>query len=171
MGNLEGNLKKLNNENYKGKIIICGDINLCLKEQTNNRVIAYIDMLLKYSLAQITDIPTRITRCSSSIIDHIFLSDVLMLQARNYVIRTDVSDHCALLLVIQSKNKLSKVRPTKNNFIQYIRIYSQTNIEKFCKRVEEVIKLNWHFDDVLEYKINILENAITTAFEEILSLR
>jgi len=94
----------------KNKLILLGDFNIDLN-CTNNNVINYLSLLNSYNLNQLINIPTRFTKRSSTLIDHMFtnIDDFFI---NSGTITTSIADHLPIFLVC---NNL-KSHFTKSNF-------------------------------------------------------
>ena len=82
-------------------IIICGDININYLDNTNNKL--QLDSLLaSYDLYSIVGFPTRISNCSSTAIDNIFID---IFKNTNFTIKplpNGLSDHDAQILIFHN---------------------------------------------------------------------
>src|SRR6266404_5372524 len=81
----------------KNKLILLGDFNIDLN-CTNNNVINYLSLLNSFNLNQLIKIPTRFTKCSSTLIDHMFtnIDDFFI---NSGTITTSIADHLPIFLV------------------------------------------------------------------------
>ena len=96
-------LESVLNQIYSNSIniIICGDININYLDNTNNKL--QLDSLLaSYDLYSIVDFPTRISNCSSTAIDNIFID---IFKNTNFTIKllpNGLSDHDAQILTFHN---------------------------------------------------------------------
>ena len=80
-------------------IIICGDININYLDNTNSKL-QLDSLLLSYDLYSMVDFPTRISNCSSTAIDNIFIDKF---KNTNFTIKplpSGLSDHDAQILIL-----------------------------------------------------------------------
>ena len=79
--------------------IICGDININYLEITNNKL--HLDSLLaSYNLYSVIDFPTRISSCSSTAIDNIFIDTFKNSEFTVKPLHNGLSDHDAQVLTL-----------------------------------------------------------------------
>jgi exonuclease III/uncharacterized protein YutD len=82
-------------------IIICGDININYLDNTNNKL--HLDSLLaSYNLYSIVDFPTRISSCSSTAIDNIFIDTFKNTEFTVKPLPNGLSDHDAQMLTLNN---------------------------------------------------------------------
>ena len=80
-------------------IIICGDININYLDNTNSKL-QLDSLLLSYDLYSTVDFPARISNCSSTAIDNIFIDKF---KNTNFTIKplpNGLSDHDAQILIL-----------------------------------------------------------------------
>ena len=98
---------------------ILGDINICFKQKSSSLFKSYVSVLKMFDLHQLINESTRITKTSSSIIDHIITNSKDRV-CQFGTISIGLSDHfmtfCTRKIVKQtfSKHYFSKVRCIKN---------------------------------------------------------
>ena len=89
-------------------VIICGDININYLEITNNKL--HLDSLLaSYNLYSVIDFPTRISSCSSTAIDNIFIDTFKNSEFTVKPLHNGLSDHDAQVLTFHN----IKIRSSK----------------------------------------------------------
>lgn len=76
-------------------IICLGDSNVDLLK-VNNATIKFTDMLNVYGLQQLINEPTRLTRTTSTLIDHIITSDASNIKYSGVVHVHGITDHCLI---------------------------------------------------------------------------
>lgn len=133
---------------------IVGDMNLNLLNYNSDRIVGeYVNNLVNLHFTPFSIIPTRCTRNSSSLIDHVFTTlgfcDSNDCKVKSLTVMTDITDHYANLVIITSRRKQIKYcdRP-------FIRIYSGKNIEKFAYQLQN---LDWS----LIYNSEDVDKSIT----------
>jgi len=94
-------LESILNQLYTNSIniIICGDININYLDNTNSKL-QLDSLLLSYDLYSMVDFPTRISNCSSTAIDNIFIDKF---KNTNFTIKplpNGLSDHDAQILIL-----------------------------------------------------------------------
>jgi len=95
-------LESILNQLYTNSIniIICGDININYLDNTNSKL-QLDSLLLSYDLYSTVDFPTRISNCSSTAIDNIFIDKF---KNTNFTIKpllNGLSDHDAQILILR----------------------------------------------------------------------
>ena len=73
------------------------NINYCANSMIYNN--KWSDTVTEYGLIQLIKYPTRVTKSSSSIIDHIYASDVISL-SEVFVTDLSIRDHCPICATI-----------------------------------------------------------------------
>ena len=136
---LEQNLIKIN----KGKTpcFITGDFNIDFLKAENNRIIMdYLNNLLLYNFLPVLLLPTRITRKTATLIDHIYYyegnnkKNGAKLMSGNLF--ADLSDHLPNFALLV--NNLKKI---DYNSRPYIRLYTKANKDKFH---DELKNIKWN---------------------------
>ena len=146
---LELNLIKIN----KGKspCFITGDFNIdFLKADYNKNIMNYLNNLLLYNFLPVLLLPTRITRKTATLIDHIYYyegqnkKNGSKLMSGN--LYSDLSDHLPNFVLLPStSNKFDySSRP-------YIRLYTKENKQKFHDKLKSV---NWTHTLYSNYDVN-----------------
>lgn len=138
---LETSINKIKKENKV--LYLIGDTNLnLLKYENKSSITEYLDTLFSHALLPMITSPTRITPNSSTLIDHIFTSDLETSYTSGNLITT-VSDHLAQF-VLTDANISSNIK-TDNNVIPIYkmeRIYAEKNIKKFQEILQ---RTDWSF--------------------------
>lgn len=108
-------------------IVLCGDFNIdsSLTSRSINNFNKLCNILRSFNLHPVVGWPTRVTKNTSTIIDHIFSNVVDTSLA--CVVDNDISDHRAILFELYSKPKCS----TTQTF-QFRRHFSDNSITNFC---------------------------------------
>lgn len=119
----------------KTSIVLIGDFNLDVSQTCGNKkIFDYLSMMESIGLEQIISSPTRMTKSTSSLIDHVY-TNVNNHTIHSGVIETDVSDHFPIFAIFKSKtmNKSSSVPKMS-------RSYKKFNVQSFHRALGET---NW----------------------------
>jgi len=131
-------LHVLNDEKYT--YFVCGNFNINLMHYSKVKCVTdYVDML---SCKLLIDKPTRITKHSSTLIDHIYTNDDKSSIASGIIIG-DLSDHL-LIFAIGKKTSPQKVY-SKRKVIKINGI----NAEHFIADLQSRLNSNLNFDQLL----------------------
>ena len=139
-------------KNYSSNFFLIGDFNADLvKCDSNNLISNFLDMLLANNFLPLSILPTRITKTTSTLIDHIYFRsnaikpDLNLDCAINGCLAADIADHLANIIVLPFSTpvKIHVDRPL-------IRIFSEENKAKFSN---ELLICDWDnlvfsYDDV-----------------------
>ena len=159
---MENSLDKVSNQSLP--CIIAGDMNIDLIKTDSHRGISqYVDCLLINNFVPTILMPTRITRVSATLIDHMYYFEGDK-RSGNVIVKSGnvLTDHLPnFTLLMKASRKLPLSRPK-------VRIFSKRNISQFNNMLELA---NWnsvyHQNDVdLAYNIfhDIITNAFNTSF-------
>jgi len=135
--NLESSVEHMNKSNIP--CIIAGDFNIDLTKYDKNRDTSdFLNSLLINNFMPMIILPTRITKNSSTLIDHIFYregcNNTKDLQTASGNLWCDLTDHLPnYFLIFDNQYTQKNVRPL-------IRIFSEKNIKNFQN---EVCNINW----------------------------
>ena len=124
-------LHQSKSNNYSD-VFVFGDFNLNLLQHETDTVQQLINMMYSFSLYPLITLPTRVTTTSSTLIDHIWSSQVENNTA-NYVIKTDITDHFPVMSIFKC-NEYSGNHPT---FIRR-RFFNQDSISDFCNTLNSI---------------------------------
>ena len=117
----------------KHKCVLLGDFNIN-SLSVDDTVEGFLTSLQCIGLDQLITSPTRVTRESSTLIDHIY-SNVNLSEIHSGIIQSDVSDHFTIFVIFKN---IAKVQPDKKR-IQY-RCYKGYDVNKFQ---EDLAVFNW----------------------------
>ena len=108
---LQDIMDSINNENKS--CLLMGDFNIdILKYNLHNKTNDFVDSIFgKVFLPQILK-PTRITKSTATLIDHIYSNDILLNSASGIIIN-DVADHFGTFHIIKNKSKTIPVKTIK----------------------------------------------------------
>ena len=93
----------------RNECIILGDFNINLLSE-DDKTSEYISMMECYGLQQLVKTPTRITRHSSSLIDHIY-SNISSCQISAGTILADMSDHLPVFALFECYFQKARLKP------------------------------------------------------------
>ena len=124
-----------------------------------------MDLLIAHSFFPQTILPSRVTKNTFSLVDHIFLFQQhhsAKIEAGNLI--TDISDHFASILILKENTSSAKTASK-------VRCFSEKNRARFQEKIQ---KINWN--DVLKCKdanrcTVIFNNNLTQCFNDCFPLR
>ena len=119
--------------------VIMGDANIDLKTGIHQKTNDYIDNIFSRGFIPRICKPTRITRSSATVIDHIY-TNYISNNTKSGIIITDVADHFGIFHIVQHKQKQSKTTDKIKK-----RLFTDTNISKLKQLLEET-----NFDQIVE---------------------
>ena len=136
-------LKDLFSKNGKNlkNIVLAGDSNInFLDFETNKNVQDFLNLMFRYNMTPLTNKPTRVTKHSASVIDHIITNNVVgHNDFKSAIIKTDLSDHFPIVFAIKT-NETTQRPGVKST---YKRSYCEKNIDKFKNTLH-----NRNWDDI-----------------------
>lgn len=94
--------------------IFVGDANINILDKNENSVNSYLSLLSHFGFVSYINAPTRITSGTSTCLDHIFIRDRLNirdLKYSSYVLQSDLTDHCPIMLNIYMTDSISTNKP------------------------------------------------------------
>ena len=120
------------------KVVICGDFNIDLLQYDKQACINdFVDLMYSLGLTPVVNKPTRITEHSSTLIDNIFLNEVVNSNTSGVLI-ADVSDHLPIFTIINGENVQRKV--DHNVKSKHIRVINENTITSLKA---DLCKENW----------------------------
>ena len=120
---LLGVMDQINFENKKG--VIMGDMNIdMLKYGSHDLTDTYVDGIFSRGFLPRILKPTRVTRSSATLIDHILTNDITA-RTSSGIILNDVADHFAVFHISATNSKIPKPN------VKHYRSFSNDNIAKF----------------------------------------
>ena len=128
------NMLKLNYLRNKPTYII-GDFNLnLLDHDSNNNVKDFVNLLFENGFIHFINKPTRVTRETSTLIDHI-ISNTNLDFIKTGIIKTDISDHFPVFLIAKNENLINK---TETKIISKREINNKAieNFKELLKKVD-----------------------------------
>ena len=98
-----------NDKNLKN-VVLAGDFNInFLDFDTNINVQDFLNLMFRYNKIPLTNKPTRVTRHSTSTIDHIITNSVTgHNDFKSAIIKTDLSDHFPIVLAIKTNETMQR---------------------------------------------------------------
>lgn len=143
---------------YDMPLICAGDLNINLLNMENYASKCCIDMFLGYGLQQFITSPTRVTTCTSTLIDHIYVSHNINV-TNSGVIVASISDHDVAFIEIPSNNKTSK---PLNKYV-YRRNFRNVDWESLTANVGSDIAATFpNIKNTLDDNVILLESTITS---------
>jgi hypothetical protein len=99
---LEAFLENISDKN----LVFCGDLNICVKEVTPVNY-EYLTLMASFGFEQQINAPTRVTRSSSTSIDHIFYRSRDNIACSAGVIKIDITDHYLTYCLLEIKDLIN----------------------------------------------------------------
>jgi len=127
--------EKVQSENKN--LLFSGDINLDLLK-SNNVTKEFLFELKLNDVTQIIDKPTRETNKTATLIDHIYVSELLNFKFKHSVHQNSFSDHSSVIVTIYNESFENKERKLS-------RFFSKNNLEKFKKSFDYFVT-NYSFE-------------------------
>nr|CAI5839596.1 unnamed protein product [Callosobruchus analis] len=114
--------------------VFLGDININLFKKDLNETNLYVNILNAYGFLSYINKPTRVTLNSSSILDHIFISQSSNIQNRikisPAVLQTDLTDHYTTFAYVNSKTQINTIQENNKKVIKKLNFQKLRNL--FC---------------------------------------
>ena len=119
------------NDILKKEVIMAGDFNMNLPDfEQNKKVQNFLNIMFGHSMMPVINKPTRVTKNTTTAIDHIFINSVITTKFKTGIIKSDISDHFPIFFVADYS---IHIKETKERFI-FRRDLSDISVEKFkCK--------------------------------------
>lgn len=159
-------IKQLSRIHTSKNIILAGDMNIDLvKYNSNVHIKNYVDKLKSLGVYQVITAPTRITKTTKTLIDHIYLRFNKEIRFESGIFLTAISDHLGTFIKINLKPKINyHGRKT-------IRIFNDKNREKFKYSLidlEQQTMLNNNLDSNEKWNsfVEIIKGKYESAFPE-----
>ena len=124
-------LQNLSDE--KHSLYITGDFNINVLDKTNKQISNYLSMTKSLNLHNFIKIPTRITKTSSTCIDHFYSNNKKSLY-KKFILMDSISDHMPLLCSIKIKCSTKKPEP------KLVRNFSKLDSNKLLNETTEAIQ-------------------------------
>ena len=112
---LEG-IKTLVCKNQEKPLFLVGDLNMnSLDYSINTNVRDFFNLIFQNGIFSLINRPTRVTKSSATIIDHVLTNTIIDSEVQSGIIKTDISDHFAVFALMRT----SLVQPNlKKTFIK-----------------------------------------------------
>lgn len=158
----------LNTLSSKNSVLYAGDINIdLLKVDTRNVFASYLELLYSLSYLPCITLPTRLSRRSASLIDHVFYKSALPNESVNSgIIISSISDH--FMTFTSLNQKILHEPPPKTITYQ---VSDNTSINEFVKAIEAeniLHKLNKNISDDPTPNCNIIQSVISKNIDKYL---
>lgn len=122
-------IKKCLEESNKKTVYLVGDLNLnSLEYNTNNKVKNAFDMFFQSNLIPLINKPTRVTKRSASIIDHILTNNLNLENTNSGIIKCDVTDHFPVFFI---ENSTLNDKLKENSDTVFVRKFNQKSVNNF----------------------------------------
>ena len=142
-------------------VIVAGDFNIDMSATKNIKTRSLLlNLLNSYNMRVTIDVPTRVTKTSSTCLDNFFVSN--MIECDTNVLDVNISDHYAQLLCIKDK-----VIENSQSY-EYRRIYSTENYQLFYSLLSQETWLSVYeegtVDDIYNTFITTLLSHFNSSF-------
>ena len=112
-----------------------GDFNInSLDYSANAKVKNFIDLMFSNGLLSVINRPTRITKRSTSCIDHIYINSFINTNLFSGIIETDISDHFPVFLIDNDTNTTN----FPDTITKWIRVVNDKTKNKFKLKLSEM---------------------------------
>ena len=109
MDNIKILLKKFKRQ--KKQIFLAGDFNInSLNYSWNIIVHDFLNLAFHNSIFPVINRPTRVTKTSATIIEHILTNSIIDSPLHSGIMKTDISDHFAVLCLLKTNFEQSNIR-------------------------------------------------------------
>ena len=157
--NLTASLTNLANKNEN--VFLCGDLNLDLLKFNENKFIRdYIDLIFANGFIQIVSKPTRITKDSATVIDHI-LTNQLPNECKTMILCNKISDHFPILYSIKTDNNYINTPQSLTT-----RNFSALNTQHF---ISSMTNMTWNHV-LTNYDTQLAYDSFSDTFYDIFNL-
>ena len=153
------------NATWDGLLVLTGDINIDMLSQENHITKDYQSLLDMFDLKQMIDKPTRVTRTSRTLIDHIVTNCPSRVTTTGIVPCSIVSDHDGVYACINAK--VSRFKPR----YKYIRDTKTFDSDAFIKDFADIPFAVAEAVDDPDDQLNIINTLIKECLERHCPLR
>ena len=157
--------------NESSNVIYAGDINIDLLQfKQREKYCEYFDLMVNNNFLPFISLPTRISRRSATLIDHIFCKITNSNQeVKSGIILSDISDHLPALVIL--KSNVPKARPQK-----YIQIQTRTetafgNLRRELQEIEIMSQLDRSPSANPKTNYDIIEKTISESCKKHLPVK
>ena len=109
----------------KHQYYITGDFNININTKCSRYISNYTDMVKSFNFHNIIKLPTRVTKSSSTCIDHFYTNNKRSIN-KKFILLDRISDHFPLYCRLNLKYKINKIEP------KYVRNFAKLD----CKKLE-----------------------------------
>ena len=106
--------KKILLNKFKGQkkqVFLAGDFNInSLNYSWNTIVHDFLNLAFHNSIFPVINRPTRVTKTCATIIEHILANSIIDSPLHSGIIKTDISDHFAVLCLLKTNFEQSNIR-------------------------------------------------------------
>ncbi|KAG8243116.1 hypothetical protein J6590_108674 [Homalodisca vitripennis] len=146
----------------KTNSIIMGDLNIDINK-SNTDTDAYLSLMYNYSFTPLIDNYTRITKDSSTNIDHIFVRHKCLSNFKPGIFHINITDHSLVALIIS--NEKPNYRSTEKTFVKKI---NYDGVKTALMTTDWSSVFNWNdVDNAVHSFYSILNNCIQQNTEDI----
>ena len=107
------NIKVLVNKfkEQEKQIFLAGDFNVNFLDYSRNLIVRDVfNLAFQNSIFPVINRPTRVTKTSATIIDHILISRIIDSPLHSGIVKTDISDHFAVFCLLKTNFKQSNIK-------------------------------------------------------------
>jgi hypothetical protein len=143
----------------KKKSFVLGDFNMnCFFYNDDYKVKNFYDKIFETGSIPLINRPTRVTINSATLIDNIITTDICNKNIQRGIIKTDISDHFPIFLILNSNLEKNNNTP----IVVKKRIFKKKkNLEQFK---DQLSLLHWNHIDFNDNANNIYETFYKTLF-------
>lgn len=134
MDDLENNLVNLIPE--YDFLMFGGDFNVDLLDLNNSNSIVLLNLLNRYGLSQLVNVPTRVFNNSSTLLDLLVCSDTSLIGATDVMDMSEISDHKLV------STNISSIRAKVEPFLKTFRDFKNFDINAFLR---DLYKVDWNY--------------------------
>ena len=106
------NIKVVGNKfkEQEKKIFLAGDFNINSLDYSPNTIVRdFFNLAFQNSIFPVINSPTRVTKTSATIIDHILTNTIIDSSLNSGIVKTDISDHFALFCLLKTNFEQSNI--------------------------------------------------------------
>ena len=103
----------LTNLKDKRNIFLAGDFNINSLDYSWNTIVIvrdFFNLAFQNSIFPVINRPTRVTKTSATIIDHILTNSIIDSLLHSGIVKTDISDHFAVFCLLKTNFEQSNVK-------------------------------------------------------------
>ena len=101
----------LTNLKDKRNIFLAGDFNINSLDYSWNTIVRdFFNLAFQNSIFPVINRPTRVTKTSATIIDHILTNGIIDSPLHSGIVKTDISDHFAVFCLLKTNFEQSNIK-------------------------------------------------------------